>query len=327
MLNKAKELAIDLSQGKRRAIAKSLSLIESKRDEDQQFISVVFSQLKKPQKPSHRVGITGPPGVGKSSFINSFFHYLLNYDTQARVAILTIDPSSEKTGGSLLGDQIRMNQLQGHPRCFIRPSPSRLELGGVTLATYDSIQLFERLEYDYIVVESVGVGQNEVQLSQMVDSLIYLHLCRSGDDLQAAKRGLMETVDIAILTKADLMDDALLNHTERLLSQSLRLLPNNTPKWSVPILTYATSGSHYHPEQILNTLQQHWKHLSLEQYRKTLRKNQRTYLSKKIFQAKLLEVTDPFIPTNTEANQLLAPQTLSWGQQVSNILKKIEPGL
>ncbi len=198
---KIKNLVSEILQGKSRALARGITLLESSRIEDWLCVRELLSLLPENSSPTCRLGFSGPPGVGKSTFIES-----LGLQLTARgkkVAVLAVDPSSEKTGGSILGDKTRMEKLSQSQRAFIRPSPNRGHLGGVTGTLPGAILLCEAAGFQWILVESVGVGQSEVELSQMVDVFTFLASPGAGDELQGIKKGILEFVDFIVVNKAD----------------------------------------------------------------------------------------------------------------------------
>ncbi|XP_028415588.1 methylmalonic aciduria type A protein, mitochondrial-like [Dendronephthya gigantea] len=199
---------VDGVLGRDRAkLAEAITLIESSHPKKKILAQHLLSEVLKVcrqnlfQPHSYRIGISGSPGAGKSTFIEALGTILTDRDH--RVAVLAVDPSSVTTGGSLLGDKTRMTELSRHPNAFIRPSPSRGALGGVTRCTNDAIVLCEGAGYDTILVETVGVGQSELAVSEMVDMFILLVSPASGDELQGIKRGIMEVADLIIITKDD----------------------------------------------------------------------------------------------------------------------------
>jgi LAO/AO transport system kinase len=190
-----------LTSGSRRALAKAITLIESKRTEDREA-AVELIELALPRTGgSLRIGISGVPGVGKSTFIESFGLNLLNQGL--KVAVLAVDPSSPVAGGSILGDKTRMPELSRAENAFVRPSPSAGVMGGIAQRTRETILLCEAAGYDAIIIETVGVGQSEVEVSGMVDFFLLLMVPNSGDDLQGIKRGITELVDGVVINKAD----------------------------------------------------------------------------------------------------------------------------
>lgn len=196
--------AIDKSSllaGDRRALAKAITLVESSRSEDREQARVLLNELLPYAGKSVRLGISGVPGVGKSTFIESFGLHLVE---QGRMlAVLAVDPSSPIAGGSILGDKTRMEDLSRHPDAFIRPSPSAGALGGVAQTTRETMLLCEAAGFDTIIVETVGVGQSEYDVAHMVDFFLVLMMPNAGDDLQGIKRGIMELVDALVINKAD----------------------------------------------------------------------------------------------------------------------------
>lgn len=187
--------------GDRAVLGRAISLVESSRDEHRAIALELLSRLLPDTGTSWRVGITGVPGVGKSTFIETLGGQLTAQ--KLRVAVLAIDPSSQISGGSILGDKTRMNALSTDPRAFVRPSPNRGVLGGVGLHTREAILLCEAAGYDIVIVETVGVGQSELLVSEMVDTFLLLALPVAGDELQGIKRGILEVVDVVVVNKSD----------------------------------------------------------------------------------------------------------------------------
>lgn len=189
-----------IKAGDRKILAKAITMVESSHLEDRQYARQLLSALSQPTL-SLRIGITGPPGVGKSSLIEVLGQRIIAEDK--KVAVLSIDPSSTLTGGSILGDKTRMLHLSQSERAFIRPSPSGQQLGGIARSTRDVIRICEAAGFDYVMIETAGIGQTEYLVSTMTDLTILLNLPGSGDELQAMKRGVMEWADILIVHKAD----------------------------------------------------------------------------------------------------------------------------
>jgi len=190
----------------RRAIAKSITLLESTRTDHRAQADELLTALLPHSGRSFRLGISGVPGVGKSTFIEALGLYLI--DQGHRVAVLTIDPSSSVSGGSILGDKTRMERLSVHPQAYIRPSPSGGTLGGVAEKTREAMLVCEAAGYDVVIVETVGVGQSETAVAGMTDMFVLMQLPNAGDDLQAIKKGVMELADLVVINKADLDADA-----------------------------------------------------------------------------------------------------------------------
>lgn len=190
-----------LTTGDRSALARAITLVESTLEQDQAAADELFAHLQRSSAPSFRLGITGAPGVGKSTFIDTFGTHLC--DQGHRVAVLAIDPSSPTSGGSLLGDKTRMDQLSVRDSAFIRPSPASTVLGGLAIATSAAARLCEAAGYDFIIIETVGTGQSERQVVDVADAVLLLVEPGGGDGLQASKRGLIEHADFIAVTKAD----------------------------------------------------------------------------------------------------------------------------
>ena len=191
-----------IKNGDRTLLSKAITLVESAKPEYHELSEQIVEACLPLSGNSVRVGITGVPGVGKSTFIEAFGYYLAE-EMERKVAVLAIDPSSKRSGGSILGDKTRMNQLSVHENAFIRPSPSSGALGGVARATRESIILCEAAGFDTIIVETVGVGQSETEVRSMVDFFLLLMLAGAGDELQGIKRGIMEMADCLVINKAD----------------------------------------------------------------------------------------------------------------------------
>lgn len=204
----------------RRAISKAITLLESTRPEHRLLADTLLNTLLPRTGNAFRLGVSGVPGVGKSTFIEALGLFLIAQGH--RVAVLTVDPSSSLSGGSILGDKTRMERLSVHPSAYIRPSPSSGNLGGVAEKTRESMMVFEAAGYDIVIVETVGVGQSETAVSSMTDMFVLMQLPNAGDELQAIKRGVMELADLVLVNKADLDADAATRAQSQILS-SLRL--------------------------------------------------------------------------------------------------------
>ena len=195
------QLADNILAGDRRALARAITLIESSRDDHRADATRLLEILAKQNREAVRIGLSGTPGVGKSTFVESFGMMLI--ERGLRVAVLAVDPSSARSGGSILGDKTRMERLSRAPGAFIRPSPSQLELGGVARRTRDASALCEAAGYDVVIIETVGVGQSETIVAQMSDLFLLLLAPAGGDELQGVKRGIMEMADLIVVNKAD----------------------------------------------------------------------------------------------------------------------------
>ena len=205
----------------RRAMAKAITLLESTRTDHRALADELLTRMLPHTGQSFRLGISGVPGVGKSTFIEALGLYLIAQGH--RVAVLAVDPSSSVSGGSILGDKTRMEHLSVHPQAYIRPSPSSGTLGGVAEKTRESMLVCEAAGYDVVLVETVGVGQSETAVANMTDMFCLLQLPNAGDDLQAIKKGVMELADLVVINKADI-DAAAATRAEAQITSALRLL-------------------------------------------------------------------------------------------------------
>ncbi len=196
-----KEMAEQILAGNRRALARAITLVESGRDDHRAQALELLDTLRGHGRQALRIGLSGTPGVGKSTFIESFGCLLTGQGL--RVAVLAVDPSSARSGGSILGDKTRMERLSRDRNAFIRPSPSQTQLGGVARRTREAIDLCEAAGFDVILIETVGVGQSETMVAEMSDLFLLLLAPAGGDELQGVKRGIMEMADILIINKAD----------------------------------------------------------------------------------------------------------------------------
>ncbi len=223
-------LADGVRAGRRAMMGRAITLVESTRPEDRRDANTLLELLAPHAGASIRIGITGSPGVGKSTLIETFGRQL----TAAghRVAVLAVDPSSGRTGGSILGDKTRMTELARDPSAFIRPSPSGGTLGGVARRTRETMTVCEAAGYDVVLVETVGVGQSEVMVAGMVDMFVVLVLPGSGDELQGIKRGILELSDLLVVTKCDGDGAAAARRTCQQHANALRLIPPKFPVWT-----------------------------------------------------------------------------------------------
>ncbi|TFV87807.1 methylmalonyl Co-A mutase-associated GTPase MeaB [Blastococcus sp. CT_GayMR16] len=224
--------------GDRRVMARAITLVESRRGDHREKAQELLVELLPHAGGARRVGISGVPGVGKSTFIDQ-----LGVDLTAggsKVAVLAVDPSSARSGGSILGDKTRMARLAVDPNAFIRPSPTSGTLGGVAQATRESMVVAEAAGYDVVLVETVGVGQSEITVAEMVDSFLFLTIARTGDQLQGIKRGILEIADVIAVNKADGPGAGDARKAARELAGAIRMLRGHTDDgWDVPVLTCA----------------------------------------------------------------------------------------
>ena len=223
-------LADALIQGDRRALAQAITLVESSRPDHRPLADRLLEILLPRTGRSIRIGISGAPGVGKSTFIESFGLHLLSRGH--RLAVLAVDPSSRLGGGSILGDKTRMTRLAGEAKAFIRPSPAGGTLGGVARRTREAMLMVEAAGYDVVLVETVGVGQSETAVADMTDMFLLMLLPGSGDDLQGIKRGIVELADLILVNKADGALKELASRTAADYQHALRLLHPASPGWT-----------------------------------------------------------------------------------------------
>ncbi|MFF8806169.1 methylmalonyl Co-A mutase-associated GTPase MeaB [Streptomyces omiyaensis] len=241
-------MAIDLDtyekgvrEGRRALVARAITLVESTRPDHRVLAQELLTRLLPHGGRARRIGISGVPGVGKSTFIDAFGTMLTGLGH--RVAVLAVDPSSTRTGGSILGDKTRMERLAVDPAAFVRPSPSAGTLGGVAKATRESMVVMEAAGYDVVLVETVGVGQSETAVANMVDSFLLLTLARTGDQLQGIKKGVLELADIVAVNKADGPHAADARAAARELAGALRLMHGREAVWTPPVLTCSARES------------------------------------------------------------------------------------
>ncbi|MEX3650508.1 methylmalonyl Co-A mutase-associated GTPase MeaB [Mycolicibacterium porcinum] len=229
------ELAAAIRSGDRAALARAITMVESTRADHRDQAQQLLMELMPEAGKAQHIGITGVPGVGKSTTIEALGMYLI--EAGHRVAVLAVDPSSTRTGGSILGDKTRMARLAVHPDAYIRPSPTSGTLGGVAKATRETIVLLEAAGYDVILVETVGVGQSEVTVSNMVDTFVFLTLARTGDQLQGIKKGVLELADVIVVNKADGEHAVEAKAAARELTGAIRLIYPRETIWRPPVLT------------------------------------------------------------------------------------------
>ncbi|GMQ96180.1 MAG: methylmalonyl Co-A mutase-associated GTPase MeaB [Gammaproteobacteria bacterium] len=229
------KLAEAVFAGDRRALARAVTLVESSRKDHQILAAELMEYLSPFSGSSIRIGISGVPGVGKSTFIEAFGNHLLGLDH--RVAVLSVDPTSSLSGGSILGDKTRMPGLAREQGAFIRPSPAGDTLGGVARHTRECIVVCEAGGFDVVIVETVGVGQSETAVADMTDMFVLLLAPDAGDELQGIKRGIVELADLVLVNKADGELEAHAQRTAAEYANALRLIRSRSPNWEVPVRT------------------------------------------------------------------------------------------
>lgn len=229
------KLAADVLDGRRAGVSRAITLVESSRADHRAAARELLAALTPHAGGAVRVGISGVPGVGKSTFIEALGAHLVEQDR--RVGVLAVDPSSVRTGGSVLGDKTRMAQLAVSPNAYIRPSPSAGTLGGVARATSQAMTVLEAAGYDVVLVETVGVGQSEITVAGMVDTFLFLTIARTGDQLQGIKKGILEIADVIAVNKADGERVQEAEVTAKDLAGALRLVYAGTQGWVPPVVT------------------------------------------------------------------------------------------
>jgi LAO/AO transport system kinase len=234
MEDQIQALADQIIRGDRRALAKAITLVESTRSDHRQQTAALLETLMPYTGKSIRVGISGAPGVGKSTFIEALGTYLIELGHS--VAVLAVDPSSAVTGGSILGDKTRMETLAFAEKAFVRPSPAGSTLGGVTRRSRESILLCEASGFDVILVETVGVGQSETAIADMTDMFLLLLLPSGGDELQGIKRGIMELADLIVVNKSDGEQITLANQTMLDYRSAVHFLTSRFDGWQTPVM-------------------------------------------------------------------------------------------
>jgi len=245
--------------GDRAALGRAITLVESRARRHQDLAQAMLLELLPLTGKAHRVGITGVPGVGKSTFIESLGRMLTAKGH--KVAVLAVDPSSTRSGGSILGDKTRMEALAIDPNAFIRPSPSGGRLGGVNRATRETMVVCEAAGFDVILVETVGAGQNETVVADMVDVFLVLMLAGAGDELQGIKKGVLELADVIAVNKADSLGAQATHQAVHQYKNAVHILQPPSPNWSVPVLTCSgLSGKGL--DALWEKVEEHWRTLS-----------------------------------------------------------------
>jgi LAO/AO transport system kinase len=228
-------LVASVVAGRRRDLGRAITLVESSRPADRPAADALLHALAPRAGGAFRIGLTGVPGVGKSTLIEAFGRQLI--EAGHRVGVLAVDPSSVRSGGSILGDKTRMTELAKDPQAFIRPTPAAGTLGGVARHTREAITVLEAAGYDVVLVETVGVGQSEVMVAHMVDAFVVLALAGGGDELQGIKRGILELCDVLAVTKADGDNVARAQTAAREYASALRLIPPRAEHWTPRVQT------------------------------------------------------------------------------------------
>ena len=258
--------------GDRTKLSQAITLVESSLETDLKLASDLVQEILPYTGKSIRIGITGVPGVGKSTFIEAFGQLLV--DSGKSVAVLAVDPSSQKSKGSILGDKTRMEKLAGDKRAFIRPSPTGATLGGVSSKTREAMLLCEAAGFDVILIETVGVGQSETAVKSMVDFFLLLMLAGAGDELQGIKKGIMEMADGVVIHKADGENLSSAKKAKSSYENALHLFPLGENNWSTPVMT-ASSLTREGLSDIWETIQKYADQMQLSGFWESNRASQR----------------------------------------------------
>jgi len=267
----ADEFVSGILSGNRTILSQAITLIESSLPEHYDTAQIIIERCLPFSSKSIRIGITGVPGAGKSTFIETFGLHLT--EEGRKLAVLTIDPSSEQTKGSILGDKTRMEQLSIHPGAFIRPTPSTGTLGGVARKTRETIILCEAAGFDTILVETVGVGQSETAVHSMVDFFLLLMLAGAGDELQGIKRGIMEMADLIAITKADGVNKLVAENARVLYQNTLPLFPKKASGW-VPKVQICSALTNTGIKELWEIILEYFVFAKKSGYFETFRKEQ-----------------------------------------------------
>ncbi len=270
------DLAKEILAGNRTALAQGITLVESNAAADILNARSLLNELMPHTGKSFRIGITGVPGVGKSTFLEAYGNALLNSDQNAQIAVLAVDPSSEISKGSILGDKTRMMELGKHDRAFIRPSASGGNLGGVAKKTREVLLLCEAAGFNYIFIETVGVGQSETLVSKLVDCFLFLAMPGTGDELQGLKKGIMEMADIIAVNKSEAPNTAAGERSALSIRSALQLFTNKAYEWHPPVvLTSGLTG--YGFSELESAFDRYRRHSVAKGWFEDKRKEQQAY--------------------------------------------------
>jgi LAO/AO transport system kinase len=305
------ELAQKVIEGDNAALSRAITLIESASEKDESASRELLNAIIPAKKEAFVIGVSGVPGVGKSTFLESYCSFLLQRDSETTLAILAVDPSSELSKGSILGDKTRMESIGKSDRVFIRPSASGGRLGGVARSTYEAVALCEAAGFDFIFVETVGVGQSETVVSKLTDCFLFLAMPGTGDELQGIKKGIMEMADIIALNKCDGPREKQSNHSALELRNALQLVTRHRDSWQTPVVQISALESKG-MEAVWTELDKYYRHSMLNGWFSHNRQQQREYWFKENVGALLF--------TSLTKNH-------DWKKQQQDLLEKVAQGL
>jgi len=319
------DLVTGVLDGDRTAIGRAITLVESTLPAHRADAADLLDALMPHSGDAHRVGITGVPGVGKSTFIEALGLRL----TAAghRVAVLAVDPSSSRTGGSILGDKTRMHNLSVDPRAFIRPSPAAGTLGGVTRATREAMVVLEAAGHDVVLVETVGVGQSETVVHGMVDVFVVLLLAGAGDELQGIKKGVLELADVLAVTKADGANVERARQAAVDCRRALHLVQPPGADWEPPVLTCSALEGHG-LDELWSEVERHRARMASTGERAVRRRDQKLDWMHSMLQERLLARFDAdpaFATARSEAEEAVAAGTLTPSVAVDRLMGRLGP--
>jgi LAO/AO transport system kinase len=271
----AQEFIDGILSGNRMLLSRAITLIESTKQDHQDLAQEIIEGCLPHSGNSIRIGVTGVPGVGKSTFIEAFGNYVIEEQNRS-LAVLAVDPSSSKTRGSILGDKTRMETLSNHPKAYIRPTPTSGSLGGVAKSTRETITLCEAAGFDTLLIETVGVGQSETAVHSMVDFFLLLMLAGAGDELQGIKRGIMEMADSIIINKADSGNEDAAKRAMAEYKNALHLFPPTESGWIPKVATCSAFHNKGIPE-VWEIVDEFVRHTKTKGYFEQQRKEQANY--------------------------------------------------
>jgi LAO/AO transport system kinase len=297
------QLIDGVRKGDRAFLGRAISVVESTHPAYRELAEVLLDEIQVSQN-TFRLGITGVPGAGKSTFIEQLGLFLAE-DLGKKVAVLAIDPSSPLSGGSILGDKTRMNDLARHPNAFIRPSPSGGNLGGVARRTLESIRLCEAAGYEFIFIETVGVGQSEAVVKDLSDMLLLLLITGAGDQLQGIKRGIMELADVILINKADGDNQAAANRAVAENKQAVRLLNDAPSGWDIRV-DRCSSLSKKDMEKVWDYIRSYFNYIQATGWLEENRSRQSQKWMRQNLEDRVVSDLMAWIQSNEEAQRILA---------------------